>query len=130
MPNYCQNELTEEINPDPECFEEVAKQPALHINNILTDNELCGIFRCGHFSDSNGLDFFHDGTTQRVCDYCAEKYAPRMVDIRNAAIKAAEGETTLGGWYGRAIQVARAVVGKNALPEEIKGQAGELIESV
>lgn len=54
-------------------------QITLGLNNVIT-NDPCAI--CGARCDPDGYDYFLEGTVGLVCDGCAEKYAPDLVEIR------------------------------------------------
>mgnify|MGYP001211647395 CR=1 FL=1 len=61
-------------------------------NNILT-NDPCAF--CGGRCDPGGFDYFVKGTGRLVCDQCAEKYAPELVEIQKAALAFSEMETSM-----------------------------------
>lgn len=62
----------------------------LFLNNALT-NDPCAI--CGNRTDPDGLDFGIGKSL--VCDECAKKDAPEMVEIREAALSYAEIERSM-----------------------------------
>jgi hypothetical protein len=48
-------------------------------------NDPCGI--CGALCDPDGLDYTLKGINSLVCDFCAKKYAPELVDAKNEALR-------------------------------------------
>ena len=64
----------------------------LRLNNSLT-NDPCKF--CGARCDPNGFDFFTEGTEALVCDSCAKKYAPEMVEIQKAALSYTQRDVSL-----------------------------------
>lgn len=59
----------------------------LKMNGVLT-NDPCAF--CGGRCDPGGFDYFAEGTGHLVCDDCAKKYAPEMVNIQKAALNYAK----------------------------------------
>jgi hypothetical protein len=68
------------------------KQITLMMGHVLT-NDPCAI--CGGRCDPGGLDYVAKGTGRLVCDDCAKKYAPEMVEIQKAALSYAERDVSL-----------------------------------